>query len=51
MDWKGKKKIFNFNLDEGYYNVSVELNIESFLDINPGDNMASREIFVSCQDS
>jgi len=41
-----KKKTINFSLEEGLYNITIEAIIPK--DDNPEDNIAKREIFVSC---
>lgn len=45
-----KSKIIDFALAEGFYNITVEASIDGFVDNTLGDNIAMRQVFVSCSE-
>jgi hypothetical protein len=46
---KLKTKTVNLTLEEGFYEIMVEALIEN--DTNPEDNLATREVYISCPDT
>jgi len=43
-----KKRKVDFALPQGFYNITIEAIIDGFTDVNPSDNTAQREIYISC---
>jgi len=42
------KTINSLSLSEGSYNITIQAIIDGFIDINPTDNTATRQIYISC---